>query len=101
MLTVLVQRHGIVEQVDAVDPAWLTPGATEVLWADIEAPGEVDRRLLLDVFRIHELAVEDALSEIHFPKIETYDALLGAPSMGGFFNRHISGASGARFACRN
>jgi len=76
MLTVLVQRHGIVEQVDAVDPAWLTPGATEVLWADIEAPGEVDRRLLLDVFRIHELAVEDALSEIHFPKIETYDALL-------------------------
>ncbi|WP_312017334.1 KTSC domain-containing protein [Bradyrhizobium sp. AUGA SZCCT0431] len=32
---------------------------------------------------------------------ETYDALMGAPSMGGFFNRHISGASGARFACPN
>ncbi len=76
MLTVLVQRNGIVEQREGIDPAWLTPGATEVLWADIEAPGEADRRLLLDVFRIHELAVEDALSEIHFPKIETYDALL-------------------------
>jgi magnesium transporter len=76
MLTVLVQRNGTVDQLDAIDPAWLTPGAAEVLWADIEAPGEADRRLLLDVFRIHELAVEDALSEIHFPKIETYDALL-------------------------
>jgi len=27
--------------------------------------------------------------------------LLGAPSMGGFFNRHIRGESGAAFACRN
>jgi magnesium transporter len=76
MLTVLVQRNGLVEQLDAIDPAWLDAGSAAVLWADIEAPGESDRRLLLDVFRIHELAVEDALSEIHFPKIETYDTLL-------------------------
>jgi magnesium transporter len=76
MITVLVQRNGSVERADAVDPAWLTPEAREVVWADIERPGEDDRRLLLDVFHIHELAVEDALAEIHFPKIEAYDSLL-------------------------
>ena len=32
---------------------------------------------------------------------ETFDALMAAPSMGQFFNRHIRGASGAPFACRN
>jgi len=76
MLTVLVQRHGTVETVEAVDPAWLDPTAGEIVWADIEAPGEAERRLLLDVFHIHELAVEDALADIHFPKIETYGTLL-------------------------
>lgn len=76
MLTVLVQRDGRVERAEAVDPAWLRPDATEVVWADIEAPGDDTRALLVGVFRIHELAVEDALSEIHHPKIETYDGLL-------------------------
>lgn len=76
MLTVLVERDGRVEQTDAVDPAWIEPGATALVWADIQAPDETDRRLLLDIFHVHELAVEDALADIHFPKIETYDTLL-------------------------
>jgi magnesium transporter len=76
MLTVLVQRHGTVEQASTVDPAWLAPGAPEIVWGDIESPGEADRDLLIDTFHIHELAVEDALAEIHFPKIELYDSLL-------------------------
>jgi magnesium transporter len=76
MLSVLVQREGRVDCTDAVDPAWLRSEAGAVVWADIEAPEEGDRALLLDVFGIHELAVEDALSEIHHPKIESYDQLL-------------------------
>ncbi len=32
---------------------------------------------------------------------ETFDALLGAPSMGQFFNRNIKSAAGAPYACRN
>jgi hypothetical protein len=31
----------------------------------------------------------------------TFEALMGAPSMGQFFNRNIRGASAAAFACRN
>ena len=76
MLSVLVERDGRVERAEAVDPAWLLAGARETVWADIQAPDEDDRRLLIDTFRIHELAVEDALEEIHHPKIETYDDLL-------------------------
>lgn len=76
MLTVLVQRNGRVERVETVDPAWVAPDATEVVWADIEAPESGDHALLADVFHIHELAIEDALAEIHHPKIETYENLL-------------------------
>jgi magnesium transporter len=57
MRTVLVQRRGIVEQVEAIDPGWLAPDAGEVLWADIEDPAEADRRLLSDVFHLHEASL--------------------------------------------
>lgn len=76
MLSVLVQRNGRVERADTVDPAWLRPDAPDVVWVDIEAPSADDGRLLSDVFHIHKLAVDDALAEVHHPKIETYDGLL-------------------------
>jgi magnesium transporter len=76
MLKVLVHRDGVTRPADAIDPAWLAPGATEIVWADIEAPDENDRRLLAEVFKFHELAVEDAIAEVHHPKIEAYDSFL-------------------------
>jgi len=76
MIQVLVHRSGVTERAEAVDPAWLRPGAPEIFWVDMQAPGEPERRLLSDVFQFHELAVEDALSEVHHPKIETYGGLL-------------------------
>jgi magnesium transporter len=76
MLTILVERRGIVEVASQVDPAWLLPDATETVWVDIEQPQDDDRRLLGEVFHFHELAVEDALSALHHPKIESYDGFL-------------------------
>lgn len=76
MLTVFVQRDGRVERAATLDPQWVRPGSGAMVWADIEAPSDADRDLLSRVFGIHELAVEDALSEVHHPKIETYDSLL-------------------------
>ena len=76
MLTVLVERDGRVERAEAVDPLWLEPASGATVWVDIEGPTLADRALLLDVFHIHELAVEDALEEIHHPKIENYENLL-------------------------
>ncbi|HXT71907.1 MAG TPA: magnesium/cobalt transporter CorA [Vicinamibacterales bacterium] len=76
MVTTFVFRNGVAEEVSAVDPAWLAPGATEVLWVDLESPDEVERKLLTETFHFHELAVEDAIQETHHPKIEQYGGML-------------------------
>ncbi len=76
MITVLVHRDGVTRQAPEVDPAWLAPEAPEQVWVDLEAPGDAERRILAEVFHFHELAIEDALQEIHHPKIEAYTGFL-------------------------
>jgi magnesium transporter len=76
LTTILVYRDGAVREADAVDPAWLQPGATEVVWVDIATPTDAEKRILTDTFHFHELAVEDAVLELHHPKIETYGGML-------------------------
>jgi magnesium transporter len=76
MITVFVYRDGVTRPAENVDPAWLTPQAPEIIWVDLEAPGEPEAAVLTGVFRFHELAVEDALAEIHHPKIESYGTFL-------------------------
>jgi magnesium transporter len=73
---ILLHRDGQTFEADRIDPAWLTETAPESLWVDVTEAGEPERRLLLDVFNLHELAVEDALAEVHHPKIESYDGVL-------------------------
>jgi magnesium transporter len=73
MLTIFVQQDGRTRPVDAVDPAWLRPDSGCVVWVDVAEATTQETGLLTDVFGFHELAVEDALSESHHPKIETYD----------------------------
>jgi magnesium transporter len=78
MLTILIHRDGKTTRADAVDPAWLEEGSGALFWVDIGGPSPDDARLLRDVFGFHELAVEDALAEIHHPKVEAYDGFLYA-----------------------
>jgi magnesium transporter len=75
-MTVVVYSDGVTKKVDAVDPAWLTVGAPEIVWVDIASAVEADRKVLAETFRFHELAIEDAISESHHPKIELYDGVL-------------------------
>ena len=63
MTTVLVYRDGAVREAEAVDPAWLRPGAPEVVWVDIEiARTRPTGSCSADTFHFHELAVEDAVA---------------------------------------
>jgi magnesium transporter len=78
MVTILIHRDGTTSGAEAIDPAWLDAGSGVVVWADIAAPSADDARLLRETFAFHELAVEDALSEVHHPKVETYDGYLYA-----------------------
>jgi magnesium transporter len=75
-MTVLVHRDGVTREESAVDLAWLAPEAPEQIWVDLDGTGDTERRLLSDVFHFHELAVEDALQEVHHPKVEAYAGFL-------------------------
>jgi len=72
LITVYKSQGGSTECVTSVDPAWLKPNSGVWVWADLDRPTTDEARILTDVFRFHELAVEDALSESHHPKIESY-----------------------------
>jgi magnesium transporter len=72
LITVYKHAGGSTETADHVDPDWLKPGSGVWVWADFDKPTPEDARVLSDVFRFHDLAVEDALSESHHPKIESY-----------------------------
>ena len=76
MINIYVHQHGETQMASAIDPAWLTPASDVTLWVDIVTPEDDERRILSDVFHIHPLAVEDALSAIHHPKIEPYPGYL-------------------------
>ena len=76
MITVFVHQNGQTQLVDRVEPQWLDPASSATLWVDLMAPGDPERRLLNDVFGFHALSVEDAVSALQFPKIETYPGYL-------------------------
>ena len=76
MLTIYRNQAGTTECVDRIDPDWLRPGSGVWVWVDLSAPTPDDARVLSDVFQFHELAIEDALMEIHHPKVESYGGYL-------------------------
>lgn len=47
-----------------------------LLWVDLAAPSLPEQLLLSDTFAFHPLAVEDARSDLQYPKIEPYDGFL-------------------------
>jgi magnesium transporter len=76
MITIYVHRNGETDRVAEIDPKWLAPTSDVTLWVDLSAPTPDEARILTDVFHFHPLSVEDALSEIHSPKIEPYPGYL-------------------------
>jgi magnesium transporter len=76
LVTIYVHQNGETRCVEAIEPAWLDSSSPVTLWVDIVNPTEADGRILSDVFKFHPLSVEDALSAIHYPKIEAYDDYL-------------------------
>jgi magnesium transporter len=76
MVTIFVYRDGKAEQVPSIDRAWLDPGSGVSTWVDLAAPSIPESLILSDTFKFHPLSVEDAMSEVHYPKIEAYDGYL-------------------------
>lgn len=76
MLTVFVHRNGETVQSDSIDPAWLEPDSGAKLWVDLAAPTPDELTVLTDDFHFHPLAVEDAIAQVHQPKVESYNGYL-------------------------
>jgi magnesium transporter len=76
MITVFVNEHGETRLVDRVEPQWLGPASGVTLWVDLAGVSADEGRVLSDVFHFHPLAVEDAMSAVQYPKIESYDGYL-------------------------
>jgi len=72
LIRIFKHEGGSTQQVDRVDPAWIKPGSGVSVWVDLDQPTPDEAKVLGDVFHFHELAIEDALSELHHPKIESY-----------------------------
>jgi magnesium transporter len=72
LITVYKHERGSTQVIDRVDPAWLKPDSGVWLWVDLSDPTPDETKVLTDVFHFHELAIEDALAEIHQPKVESY-----------------------------
>lgn len=72
MIRVYKHEGGLTECVDSVNPAWLDAASGVMLWVDLDHATPAESRILSDVFHFHELAVEDAVAEIHHPKVESY-----------------------------
>src|SRR2546430_7649128 len=87
MNTIFVHRNGQTEQVSRIDRAWLAPASEAVVWVDLAKPSIPESLILGETFHFHPLSVEDAMSELQFPKAEAYDGYLyvvlhGIESMG-------------------
>ena len=76
MIRIHKNEGGSTEAVEAVDPAWLKPGSGVFVWVDLDDATPPESRILADVFQFHELAIEDAMSESHHPKVESYGSYL-------------------------
>jgi magnesium transporter len=76
LISYYVLRGGVTKCIETIDPAWLAPDSGVMVWADIREPAPSDAEVLRNVFKFHPLAVEDAMSRVHLPKIETYEHFL-------------------------
>jgi magnesium transporter len=76
LINIYVHVDGVTRSVEAVKPSWLRPETAVPLWVDLKDPTPDESRILTDVFHFHELAVEDAIAEIHHPKVESYNSYL-------------------------
>jgi magnesium transporter len=73
LIKVFTHANGNTSQADRLDPAWLAPGSGVLVWVDLMNPSpEEGRGMLADVFHFHDLAVDDALSSLQYPKVESY-----------------------------
>jgi magnesium transporter len=78
-MEILVYRKGTakVEEGHTVEQLPdLLQDTSALIWVDMEAPTNADEDVLLNVFNVHPLTVEDCRENRHYPKIEEFPGYL-------------------------
>ena len=76
MIRYFTHRGGRTENVDHLEPAWLSPDSGVVVWADVSEATDADSTVLRETFGLHEIAVEAAVQRETNPKVESYGRYL-------------------------
>ncbi len=76
MTHVFVYDGGTIRRTDRVEPEWLDPASSVTVWVDLADPTPGELAILNDVFHFHQLAIDDAASDLQFPKVEQYPGVL-------------------------
>ena len=76
MITIFVHRDGRTEPATSIDRAWLNPAGGVTFWVDLQSPSIPESLILSDTLAFHPLSVEDAMSAVQYPKVESYDGYL-------------------------
>jgi magnesium transporter len=77
VIRIFAHADGQTREAERVDPAWLEPASGVKVWVDLMNPTPQEGyAVLADLFHFHELAVEDALSDLQYPKVESYGSYL-------------------------
>ncbi|MBD0373857.1 MAG: magnesium/cobalt transporter CorA [Pyrinomonadaceae bacterium] len=74
-MEIFVYRAGAPRVEEGFTPAdllELLKDESNVIWVDMEAPSEADDQVLLDIFHLHPLTVEDCRATRHHPKVEEF-----------------------------
>jgi magnesium transporter len=79
-----------VRALDLADPQGLTPRGDEFVWIGLVEPDAAELDVLRQVFQLHPLAIEDALSARQTPKVDVYgDQLFVVAKTAHLDNDHI------------
>jgi magnesium transporter len=65
-----------VRRAERVEPRWLDPSSTAMVWVDLARPTDEESQILADLFHFHPLSIEDAQSKLQYPKVEPYPGYL-------------------------
>ena len=71
-----MRQNGAVHRAERVEPEWLDPSSSTTVWVDLARPTDDEMKILVDVFHLHPLSIEDARSSLQFPKAEPYPGYL-------------------------
>jgi len=73
LITCFRYADGLIQELPSLSRDELLAEQGALYWLDLEDPSPDEQRVLEEVFRLHPLAIEDTLADVHHPKVDEYE----------------------------